>query len=96
MKLNLGLIFIAVALAHVLRQSLNPPSMKILNVTTRLRTPTPRQVPGWIEDANGWAEENNKDTKTFSYYSFETVPKVSRQIACDWPKQEQKRISLEK
>ncbi len=42
--------------------------------------------PGWIEDAQGWANENNEDTKTNWYYSNETEPKVGRKIACNLAK----------
>lgn len=39
--------------------------------------------PGWIEDAEIWAKGNEKDLDTFRYFSFETEPKVSREIACN-------------
>ena len=42
--------------------------------------------PGWIEDASGWASENKKDLGKYAFYSFETTPKVSRQIACELAK----------
>ena len=42
--------------------------------------------PGWIEDAQGWASENNYDTKTNWFYSSETEPKVGRKIACNLAK----------
>ena len=42
--------------------------------------------PGWIEDAEGWAAENNLDLKVFKYYSYETTPKVGRKIACNLAK----------
>lgn len=39
--------------------------------------------PGWIEDARVWAKQNEKDVDKFSYFSYETEPKVARAIACD-------------
>lgn len=39
--------------------------------------------PGWIEDAQGWASENNEDVKNNWFYSNETEPKVGRKIACN-------------
>lgn len=39
--------------------------------------------PGWIEDAEVWAFQNREDVELFRYFSFETEPKVSRQIACE-------------
>lgn len=42
--------------------------------------------PGWVEDANVWAENHRKDVKTYRYFSFETEPKPSRNIACDLAK----------
>lgn len=39
--------------------------------------------PGWMEDAEVWAKNNGKDVKKFRYFSFETEPKVNRQIACN-------------
>jgi uncharacterized lipoprotein YehR (DUF1307 family) len=42
--------------------------------------------PGWIVDANDWAAQNNYDTSKFRYYSFETEPKVGREIACQLAK----------
>lgn len=42
--------------------------------------------PGWIVDAGDWATQNNYDTNKFRYYSFETEPKVGREIACQLAK----------
>lgn len=42
--------------------------------------------PGWIEDAEIWTAQENMDTKKFRYFSFETEPKVSREIACNLAK----------
>jgi hypothetical protein len=42
--------------------------------------------PGWIVDANDWASQNNLDTNKNRYYSFETEPKVAREIACQLAK----------
>jgi hypothetical protein len=39
--------------------------------------------PGWIEDAEIWAHQNRHDVQSMRYFSFETEPKVSRQIACE-------------
>lgn len=42
--------------------------------------------PGWIVDANDWAAQNGLDTSKNRYYSFETEPKVGREIACQLAK----------
>ncbi|HAZ14333.1 MAG: hypothetical protein A2X86_19090 [Bdellovibrionales bacterium GWA2_49_15] len=45
--------------------------------------------PGWVEDAAVWAEEYGKTAKDgadFRFFSFETEPKVSREIACNLAK----------
>lgn len=39
--------------------------------------------PGWIEDAEVWAKQNEKDVSANRYFSFETEPKVNRTAACD-------------
>lgn len=39
--------------------------------------------PGWIEDAEVWTAQENMDTTKFRYFSFETEPKVNREIACN-------------
>lgn len=39
--------------------------------------------PGWIEDPEVWARDKGKDTKMNRYFSYETEPKVSRNIACN-------------
>ena len=39
--------------------------------------------PGWIEDAEVWAKQNEKDLDKNRFFSFETEPKVSRSVACD-------------
>ena len=86
MKLNLGLIFIAFALAACSSAKFKSTEHEDIERDYEVKDSNSKARPGWIEDANGWAEENKKDTKTFSYYSFETVPKISRQIACDLAK----------
>jgi hypothetical protein len=42
--------------------------------------------PGWIEDPEVWAAQENMDTSKFRYFSFETEPKVNREIACNLAK----------
>lgn len=39
--------------------------------------------PGWIEDAEIWAEQEKMDTAKYRFFSYETEPKVSRDIACN-------------
>jgi len=39
--------------------------------------------PGWIEDASIWAEQEKMDVEKYRYFSFETEPKVNREIACN-------------
>jgi hypothetical protein len=42
--------------------------------------------PGWIEDAEIWASSNEKSSKTFRYFSYETEPKINRGMACSLAK----------
>jgi hypothetical protein len=42
--------------------------------------------PGWIEDASVWVEQENMDVAKYRYFSFETEPKVNREIACNLAK----------
>jgi hypothetical protein len=42
--------------------------------------------PGWIEDAEIWTAQENMDVTKFRYFSFETEPKVNREIACNLAK----------
>jgi len=42
--------------------------------------------PGWIEDAELWTEQENMDVTKYRYFSFETEPKVNREIACNLAK----------
>jgi hypothetical protein len=42
--------------------------------------------PGWIEDAEVWTEQEKMDVTKFRYFSFETEPKVNREIACNLAK----------
>lgn len=38
--------------------------------------------PGWIEDPEVWAKNHSKDMNKYRFFSYETGPKVSRNIAC--------------
>jgi hypothetical protein len=42
--------------------------------------------PGWIEDAELWTNQENMDVKNYRFFSFETEPKVNREIACNLAK----------
>lgn len=42
--------------------------------------------PGWIEDAELWARNHSKDVEKYRYFSYETDPKVSRNISCNLAK----------
>lgn len=39
--------------------------------------------PGWIEDAEVWAKQNEKGTDKNRFFSYESEPKVTRGVACD-------------
>lgn len=39
--------------------------------------------PGWIEDAEVWAKQNEKDLDKNRFFSYESEPKVTRSVACD-------------
>jgi hypothetical protein len=38
--------------------------------------------PGWVEDASLWARDYGEDRKTYAFFSYETEPKVSREMSC--------------
>jgi hypothetical protein len=42
--------------------------------------------PGWISDPHEWAKENSMDIEKFRFFSFETTPKVDREVACSLAK----------
>jgi hypothetical protein len=42
--------------------------------------------PYWTDDVRTWEQANAKDLKQYKYFSFETEPKVSREIACNLAK----------
>lgn len=42
--------------------------------------------PGWVEDAELWASQEGWDIKKYRYFSFETEPNSSRQMACNLAK----------
>lgn len=39
--------------------------------------------PGWIEDAEVWAKQNEKNLEKMRFFSYESEPKVTRGVACD-------------
>jgi len=39
--------------------------------------------PGWIEDAEVWAKQNEKDLEKNRFFAYESEPKVTRGVACD-------------
>jgi hypothetical protein len=39
--------------------------------------------PAWIEDAEVWAKQNEKDLEKNRFFSFESEAKVTRGVACD-------------
>ena len=42
--------------------------------------------PGWIEDAEVWANNKDLDIEKYRYFSYETSPRVDRNIACQLAK----------
>ena len=38
--------------------------------------------PGWVQNAQTWAEENKKDVERFRFYSYQTGIKVDQETAC--------------
>lgn len=42
--------------------------------------------PGWLEDAEIWAKREGWDVKKYRYFTFETEPNASRQLACNLAK----------
>jgi hypothetical protein len=52
----------------------------------KVRDASSNYRPGWIVNANLWAKKNNMNVSTTRYFSFETGPKVDRDIACNMAK----------
>ena len=52
----------------------------------KVRDASSNYRPGWIVNANLWAKKNNMNVSTSRYFSFETGPKVDRDIACNMAK----------
>jgi F0F1-type ATP synthase alpha subunit len=46
--------------------------------------------PGWLEDAEVWAKQNNLNIEKYRFFSFETTPKVDRTMACSMARQQAK------
>lgn len=42
--------------------------------------------PGWIEDPEVWAKKHGKNLDTYRFFSYETEPKVARNIGCNLAK----------
>jgi hypothetical protein len=42
--------------------------------------------PIWAVDAQLWAEENERNTEEFRYFSYETDPKTNREMSCELAK----------
>jgi hypothetical protein len=51
-----------------------------------VRDASSQMRPGWIEDAEIWTEQEKMDVTKYRYFSFETEPKVNREIACNLAK----------
>ena len=86
MKFNLILVTFALVLGACSSSKFKSTEHEDIERDYEVKDSSSNSRPGWIEDANGWAGENDIDTKSLTYYSFETTPKVSRQIACDLAK----------
>ncbi|MCB9092434.1 MAG: hypothetical protein H6621_02135 [Halobacteriovoraceae bacterium] len=52
---------------------------KVRDASTNMR-------PGWIVDAGVWAEKQSYDVNKYKFFSYETEPKVSREMACNLAK----------
>ncbi|TDJ03628.1 MAG: hypothetical protein E2O68_09810 [Deltaproteobacteria bacterium] len=52
----------------------------------KVRDASSNYRPGWIVNANLWAKKNGVDVTKYRYFSFETGPKVDRDIACNMAK----------
>ena len=42
--------------------------------------------PAWVYEPLEWAQAKNRDVNKYRYFSFETEPKVNREIACNLAK----------
>lgn len=52
----------------------------------KVRDASSNYRPGWVVNANLWAKKNGLNVSSTRYFSFETGPKVDRDIACNMAK----------
>ena len=55
---------------------------KTIKKDYEVRDATSNIRPGWTIDAVEWAEQNKMDIVAYRYFSYETSPKIDREIAC--------------
>lgn len=88
--MKLQLFFIVLVLLGGCSSSKKKEVKEVVHTTIKkdfeVRDASSNTRPGWIEDAEIWASSNEKNAGSFRYFSFETEPKVNRNMACSLAK----------
>jgi hypothetical protein len=84
MKLFFLLIVLSISISCSSKKKvLDVDNSKTIAKDYEIRDASSNTRPGWIEDAELWTEQEKMDVQKYRYFSFETEPKVNREIACN-------------
>jgi hypothetical protein len=87
MKLFLFLLILSVSISCSSKKKVvDVDNSKTIAKDYEIRDASSYTRPGWIEDAELWTEQEKMDVTKYRYFSFETEPKVNREIACNLAK----------
>jgi len=84
MKLFFFLLILSISLSCSSKKKVvDVDNSKTIVKDYEIRDASSNTRPGWIEDAELWTEQEKMDVTKYRYFSFETEPKVNREIACN-------------
>lgn len=87
MKLFFFLLILSISLSCSSKKKVvDVDNSKTIAKDYEIRDASSNTRPGWIEDAELWTEQEKMDVTKYRYFSFETEPKVNREIACNLAK----------
>ena len=87
MKLFFFLLILSISLSCSSKKKVvDVDNSKTIVKDYEIRDASSNTRPGWIEDAELWTEQEKMDVTKYRYFSFETEPKVNREIACNLAK----------
>ena len=87
MKLFFFLLILSISLSCSSKKKVvDVDNSKTIVKDYEIRDASSNTRPGWIEDAELWTEQEKMDVIKYRYFSFETEPKVNREIACNLAK----------